>query len=360
MKEEKAQRLALTPTRSQGETIAKKAEPGGAGTSAARRAAQVGIGLIVLASLLWSLNGALIKIVTNQGRGAGGVSIAFYRSLFAGLFLLPVTLGKWRSSAVNGTSILKRPAALWCVVFFTLMTLSFVVANTITQAASVIILQYTSTFWIFGLSPLILKERPRSSDFWILALAMVGIGIIFFGETLWSFANRAVTQSTSTGSTQGGSPSPSLTGLAIALASGLFYALLTLMIRRLRNADSAAVTVMNNLGSAVLLFPVAVAVGGLTISVRSFWLLLFMGIVQFGLPYYLYTLGLKRIPAYQAALITLLEPVLVPIWAVLAIGRSEMPPAWTMIGGGVILVALLLFLNAARRTQLVDSSLRSE
>ena len=329
--------------------------------SEVRRAAYLGIGLIVLASLLWSLNGALIKIVTDQGRGAGGVSIAFYRSLFAGVFLLPLTWGKWRSSAANGTSILKRPAAFWCVVFFTLMTLSFVVANTITQAASVIILQYTSTFWIFGLSPLILKERPRSSDFWFLALAMAGIATIFFGESIWhALLHRGDIQSASTSFARSHRPPANLTGLVIALASGLFYALLTLMIRRLRDANSASVTVMNNLGSAILLFPLVVAVGGLTISLRSFWLLLFMGIVQFGLPYYLYTLGLKRIPAYQAALITLLEPVLVPVWAVLAIGRSEMPPAWTLIGGGVILVALLLFLNAARRAQPSDSSLRSE
>lgn len=310
--------------------------------SGPRRAAYAGIALIVLASVLWSLNGALIKIVTDEGRGAGGVSIAFYRSLFAGLFLLPLTLGKWRTQGGSGASILKRPAALWCVVFFTLMTLSFVIANTITQAASVIILQYTSTFWIFGLSPLILKERPRSSDFWILGLAMLGIVIIFFGESFWNLLRNTPSPAT---------PSASLTGLVIALASGLFYALLTLMIRRLRDANSATVTVMNNLGSAILLFPIVVAVGGLAISSRSFWLLLFMGVVQFGIPYYLYTLGLKRIPAYQAALITLLEPVLVPIWAVLAIGRSEMPPAWTLMGGGVILFALLLFLNAARQAR---------
>lgn len=299
--------------------------------------------------MLWSLNGALIKIVSDQGQGPSGISIAFYRSLFAGLFLLPLTRHKWTCRGPSGenSSLLKRPAALWCAVFFTLMTLFFVVANTITQAASVIILQYTSTFWIFGLSPMILKERPRSSDLWILVLAMIGIVIIFFGEPAWNVLIGQDQLGTATESNS----STKFKGMTIALASGLFYALLTLMIRRLRNANSAAVTVMNNLGSAILLFPLVVAVGGLFISSRSLGLLIFMGIVQFGLPYYLYTLGLKRIPAYQAALITLLEPVLVPIWAVLAIGRSEMPHVWTLIGGGVIFVALLLFVNAARRAQ---------
>lgn len=317
-----------------------------------RRSAVIGIALIALASMLWSLNGALIKIVTDEGRGPGGVTIAFYRSLVAGLFLFPLAWRKWRTCDATGASrsVLTRPAALWCTVFFALMTLSFVVANTITQAASVIILQYTSTFWIFGLSPLILKEKPRSSDIGILALALCGIVIIFFGESVWNLFVTAPAAVSDGGSIAATDPSSAkLKGMTFALASGLFYALLTLMIRRLRDANSASITVMNLLGSSLLLFPLVIVVGGLYISTRSLLILIFMGVVQFGGPYYLYTLGLKRIPAYQAALITLLEPVLVPIWAVLAIGASEMPPVWTLIGGGVIFAALLLFVNAARR-----------
>lgn len=312
----------------------------------------IGIVLITLASMLWSLNGALIKIVTDEGRGPAGPTVAFYRSLVAGLFLLPLAWNRWRTKDAGIRSVLTRPAALWCVLFFTLMTLSFVVANTITQAASVIILQYTSTFWIFGLSPLLLKERPRSSDMGILAMALCGIVIIFFGESVWGLITGA---GAGNDASQPLESSAKMKGMAIALASGLFYALLTLMIRRLRDADSASVTVMNLLGSALLLLPLVAAQHGFSISMRAFFLLVFMGIVQFGLPYYLYTLGLKRIPAYQAALITLLEPVLVPIWAVLAIGASEMPPIWTLIGGGVIFVALLLFIQAARRSAPAES-----
>jgi len=313
------------------------------------RAAYAGIMFIVAASLLWSLNGALIKLVSDEGRGPGGVTIACYRSLVAGLFLLPIAWHRCRTRP-GAAAVLTRPSALWCMVFFTLMTLCFVLANTMAQAASVIILQYTSTFWIFGLSPLLLKEKPRSSDFWILGLAMIGIVVIVLGPSVgaqWSGRGAPMTEGASV--SVPGAPGGTLAGMGVALASGLFYALLTLMIRRLRDADPATVTVMNNLGSAVLLFPLLLAVGGLSVSTRSLWLLIFMGIVQFGLPYYLYTLGLARIPAYQAALITLLEPVLVPVWAVMVIGRSEMPPVWTLVGGGVILLALLLFVNAARQ-----------
>jgi len=293
-----------------------------------------GVALVFTAALLWSLNGALIKLVHENGRGPDGATIAFYRSLVAGLFLLPVARGKYhtllRRRTADGqglprlsTQFRLRWAALACVVFFALMTICFVVANTMTEAANVIILQYTSTFWIFGLSPWLLREKPHVKDLWLLALAMVGIAVIFAGN-----ANA------------------DLPGLVIALASGLFYGLLTLMIRQLRDSDSAAVIVLNNLGSAVLLLPLVLLFGDLFVNSRALVLLIIMGIVQFGLPYYLFALGLVRIPAYQAGLITLAEPMLVPVWTYLAV--KEAVPTTTAVGGGIILVALALFVRTAR------------
>ncbi len=290
-----------------------------------RTPAWTGVLLIAGAAALWSLNGALIKLMDREH--ASGVAIAFYRSLIAGLFLLPLARGRFstlRSSA--RTRIPLRPAALWCIVFFTLMTLCFVVANVMTEAANAIFLQYTSTFWVFGLSPWLLHERPRRSDLWLLVLAMVGIGIIFAG------------------SSAGGG-----WGLVVALGSGLFYALLTLMIRMLRGSDPAALTVVNNLGAALLLLTPMLWLGGFALTPRAWVLITIMGVVQFGLPYYLYTLALARLPAFRAALITLLEPVLVPVWTYIAVGETV--PTQTLVGGGVIFLALVLLLNSSRRSR---------
>jgi len=306
--------------------------------SAGRRRYVVGIVLLLAAAVLWSLSGALIKVVSREG--VHGVAIAFYRSLFAGLFLLPIAYGKFHTLAPRGgesgarpgptPSLVRvgqrmrlRPAAISCVVFFTLMTGCFVWANTQTEAANVIILQYTSTFWVFLLSPWLLGEKPRRGDLPILAVAMVGIGVIFAGG-----------------------PGADLPGLMVSLGSGLFFGLLTLMIRLMRDSNSAAVAAVNCLGSAVLLFPVVLWLGGANVSGRVLVVLLVLGFVQFGLPYYLYTVGLTRVPAYQAALITMLEPVLNPLWTFLAVGETV--PWTTFVGGGVILSALLLFIRAAR------------
>jgi drug/metabolite transporter (DMT)-like permease len=283
--------------------------------------------------------------------------MAFYRSLIAGIVLLPLargklhTLGRKRKHRAGGMEtgsrsgdtdpgetgnahrslpgtihslIALRPAAVACVVFFTLMTVCFVIANTKTEAANVIVLQYTSTFWVFALSPWLLRERAGVEEVWILGLAMIGIVIIFVGNT-----------------------ATDLLGLVVALASGLFYALLTMMIRQMRDSDSGAVTVVNNLGSALLLLPLVLIFGSLWVSSRAGVLLAVMGVVQFGLPYYLYALGLARVVAYQVALITLAEVVLNPVWTYLIVGEAA--PRATILGGSVIVVALILFVRVARK-----------
>jgi drug/metabolite transporter, DME family len=298
--------------------------------SDADRHALVGLVFLFLAGLLWSLNGAIIKILIHLDDPPDAVAIAFYRSLFAGLFLLPIAyrrLGTLRSTSSPRLLGRLRPAAALCVLFFTLMTLCFVIANTLTEAANAIILQYTSTFWVFALSPLILKERPNMRDLWFVGLASVGIAIIFAGNA-----------------------STSMAGLVIALTAGLFYALLTLMIRLMRDSDPAAITLVNNLGSAALLLPVVLFAGTFSVSMEAITILALMGVVQFGLPYYLYTLGLRRVPASQAALVTMIEPVLVPVWAYFAVG--EIAPIDTMTGGAVILLALMLFVVSARKRRI--------
>ncbi len=314
----------------------------------ARRRYVVGVGLLLASGALWSLSGALIKLTHQDGAGPHGVTIAFYRSLLAGLFVLPMAWGKFQtllrnrhhrnsSSAredIHGgatpatAGVLSRravrPEAIACVIFFTIMTACFVVANTMTRSSNVIILQYTSTSWIFLLSPLLLRESPRRGDVWILVIAMTGVAVIF-----------------------GGNMSTDLAGLTVALSSGLFFGLLTLMIRLMRDADPAAVTVACMLGSAVLLLPFVLFVDGFTISFRSLVYLAILGVVQFGLPYYLYTLGLARVPAHQAALLTMTEPVLNPIWSFVAVGETV--PLTTVAGGVIILAALVVFVLGARR-----------
>ena len=54
----------------------------------------------------------------------------------------------------------------------------------------------------------------------------------------------------------------------------------------------------------------------------------------------LFTAGARLIPASEAALISLLEVVLGPLWVWIFL--SEQPPLLTLVGGAMIIVAVLL------------------
>ena len=62
--------------------------------------------------------------------------------------------------------------------------------------------------------------------------------------------------------------------------------------------------------------------------------------VQLGLAYFLFVRGVRKVPAAEASLISMLEPVLNPVWVL--VGFGERPGLWAVLGGAVVVAAVLL------------------
>jgi drug/metabolite transporter (DMT)-like permease len=75
--------------------------------------------------------------------------------------------------------------------------------------------------------------------------------------------------------------------------------------------------------------------------------LLYLGFVQLGLGFILFTYGQRHIPAIDSSLIAMIEPLLSPIWVIL--GYGEVPSVWAFIGGGIILSSLIFRMIWVRR-----------
>ena len=89
------------------------------------------------------------------------------------------------------------------------------------------------------------------------------------------------------------------------------------------------------------IFPVA---GGRAVD----WVIvLYLGTVQLGLGYVLLSQAMPHVPALQASLLLLLEPVLNPIWAWWI--HRETPSAWSLAGGALILGATVVRILAEAR-----------
>jgi drug/metabolite transporter (DMT)-like permease len=122
----------------------------------------------------------------------------------------------------------------------------------------------------------------------------------------------------------------------------MFYAGVILCLRHLRDCDSAWMATINLAATALCFLPFALAAN--FPSGGAWPYLIAFGMLQLGAPYWCFAQGLKTVPGPLAAMLTLLEPILLPIWVYLAWGRNadyQLPSWWTYVGGGLILLGLL-------------------
>jgi drug/metabolite transporter (DMT)-like permease len=127
------------------------------------------------------------------------------------------------------------------------------------------------------------------------------------------------------------------------------YAVVVLFLRVLRAHSSAWLVALNLLGSAAALGlfvlggegPGAFAEWAAAPSAKQLAVLAAFGAFQMALPYWLFTRGLRTVSPHEAAIITLIEPLLNPIWAFLLTPEKDTPNVWMFCGGGLILLALV-------------------
>jgi DME family drug/metabolite transporter len=285
-----------------------------------------GRGLIVLAALLWSTSGAFKSALTHDTPlglhepRLTSLQIAFFRALFAGLVLLPL---------VRRADLTWRPAMAGMVLTFALMNATFVTALTQGPAANAIWLQYTGPLWMYLACVYLLGEPADRRGLVTLLIGLAGVAVILTGA--WLEPGSAVVADAAEGATP-------LWVTGLAAASGIFYAGVLVWLRVLRNESAAWLTVLNHVGTAVLL---GLAVWHLPApSPGQLAFLAVFGTFQMAVPYWLMAKGLRTVSPQEAGTLTLLEPLFNPLWAYLVAPQAEVPSRYTLVGGAVILAAL--------------------
>jgi DME family drug/metabolite transporter len=291
-------------------------------TSSVRKATVSPLLLVLGAAILWSTGGLFIKATSLSA-----FELSFGRSLLAAITIAIVT----RREGFG----LNRVSAITSILYAALLLL-FVLATKLTTAANAIFLQYTAPVYVLILEPLFYKERFRRRDLITVAACVGGMTLFFVGKLRPQDVN----------------------GNLLALASGVCFALFFLLLRhsKARNVNRASSAIYGNLIVVLICAPAFFGAARRGISAPDLALISYLGIVQIGCAYLLFTQAMARgLRSLDASIVGYIEPVLNPVWVFLFIG--ERPSGWAMIGGAIIIASvvthMLIEAKAKRKPALV-------
>jgi drug/metabolite transporter (DMT)-like permease len=266
---------------------------------------------VLAAALLFSTGGAAIKATALTGWQTAGLRSAVAAAALYALLPQARRLRDWRAWLTG--------------VAYALTLVFFVQANKLTTSANAIFLQSTAPAYLLLLGPLLLHEKPRRRDLAVAAALACGMALFLTG------AERGAATA----------PDPAR-GNLWAAASGLTYAFALAGLRwqaHYSGQSGAALSTITagNVLAAALCLPFAVPLGAP--QVLDWAVIGYLGVFQIGLAYWCLTRGMRHVPAFEASILLLAEPVLNPVWTWLLLG--ERPAGQALAGGAVILAATL-------------------
>ena len=267
--------------------------------------------LVIAAAILWSSSGLFAKAAWFQDwpEEVRGNALTFWRAVFAALAVLPFV-----------RKISFRPAMIPMSLAFTAMTYSFLLAMVGGSETTTIWLQYVGPAWVAIAGVFGLGDRPTKRDTGLVVLSLIGISIIVGLES------------------QFGGHTASRWPIALALFSGVTYAVVVLSIRHLRGVDVAWIGLVNYVVSAACMAPLVI--GKVPWPSGYQWLALFaFGALQLAWPYMIFAYAVREIQSNEASLLTLIEPMAVPVWTFMVWRHHEayrFPDWWTLLGAAFI------------------------
>ena len=258
--------------------------------------------------MAWSTAGGLQRELSldTTTQLAGRAIFAFVAlSIFVAVRNRGRTVEAFRSIGIAGLGV---------AVCTAIASGSFIVALNHASVANVLFMQAVSPIAAALLAWIALGESISRRAGIAMAVALFGVGLMVGGP---------------------GSGGP--VGVGVSLLMTLAFSVGVVITRHRRDVSMAPAICLSQLLLVLVVGPFAQPA---SVGERDLAFLVLLGVGQMGLGLVLFTMGARLIAASEVALITLLEVVLGPFWAWVAI--SETPAPLTVVGGSVVVVAVLL------------------
>ena len=305
---------------------------------------RLGAMLVFASAVAWSFGGAIARYLTI----ADSWTIVFWRCLFAGLFLLGFLL--WRDGPKETLRLYRNMGVPGLAVAFGFAVASscFVIAISYTTVANVVLIQAGVPLLAALMAWIVYREQVALTTWFAIIAVIAGVAIMVAGAPLldW-FDNRL-----GVGFIDSGAVSPDLVangdkawiGNALAMMIACVFAMVTVVTRRYQGVRQTPGASAGCFAAALF---ASTQASSLQVSGGELGILVVFGALNLGLGMVLFVTGARLIPSAFAALLGTAETMLGPVWV--AIFHDEIPGIETVVGGLIVLAALIFYLSRALR-----------
>ena len=280
-------------------------------TESGARRRRVGIAMVVLAGVFWSLQGPTVRFI----EAANGPQIIFWRSIGQLVVMLGVTAVVSRGRVLSAFRLAGYRAVVGAL-FHTAAGTCFVLAVLHTTVANVVFIMASAPLVAAAGAWLLLRERVEPRTLGAMVAAVMGIAVM-------------MSEGLATGN---------VAGTLLALVTTIGFAGIAVVARWGGGLNMLPAVC---LGAALTIVAGWTMAGGdVTVTFSDQLLALASGglLTAAGATLFLY--GAKFVPAGVLVFLTLTEVVLAPIWVWAVF--DEVPSAFTLAGGAVVLGAICI------------------
>ncbi|MFE5320602.1 DMT family transporter [Paenibacillus sp. NPDC056579] len=241
----------------------------------------------ILSMIIFGAVGVFAKFIDMASS-----EIALFMSLIGGLLLLIISICtkhtfSWNRIKSNSIALFLASFALcgnWIFLFQSYKE------TTIANAA---LSYYFAPVVVIMLSPLVLKEKLSFQKVSCVAAALFGLYLILPNGGMEKAEHH-------------------LLGIFYGLIAAVFYAVLTLVNKFIRNLHGLENTLIQLVLSLVLLLPYVIYTGGFTLfqlDGDSVLLMLLLGILHGGIGFYLFFSGMSGLKGQSIAILSYIDPL---------------------------------------------------
>ncbi|PPC75914.1 EamA family transporter [Pokkaliibacter plantistimulans] len=287
-----------------------------------------GVLAVLLASFLWGTTGTVASFASQLSP----LAIGAFAMGVGGLLQALQARSQLRQDIARLLQVKPRlllggmAIAVYPLAFYSSMKLAGVAAGTVISIA-------TAPFATVVLECVLTRNNTINRR-WLISFALGVVGVVML--TSGNAADAAEGQSQTVGK---------MIGVLLGLVAGVAYAIYAWLAKSMIDQgipSESAMSGMFAIGAAVLIPSLLLTGQHLFASVHNILVVSYMALVPMFIGYLAFGFGLRYVNASKATLLTLFEPVVAAVLAVVIVGEQISLLGWA----GIALIMFCLFLQA--------------